>query len=268
MIVLAWVLAAVMSPAGASMIAEVVTFTSLRFNAGRTTSFSRFSSSARVTRPTFPPLNAPASVERVDHPRRDVGARFEGGPQRLGAGQQVIGDRATEHGGVVLFGVAQRGVVEEEAHDREHLLVLGELQARFLRRRGAERVDLGERRNELAAADAATLVEVVDHGVVALLVVAVTDVGDTPDRLEVDVGDTELDLVLGHTRRRVTRGARDANGADEQAEHDCRYKQLPHCVPPVVRNSLWSIDATATARGSDDRSRPRARPRDRCDPGR
>ena len=102
----------------------------------------------------------------------------------------------------MLGHVAQRRVEVEEPNCGEDLLVLGQLHTRFLRGRGADRVDRREDGHDLAAVDAALLVQLVDDRVVGGLVVAVADVGDVADRIEVDVGDAELDVVLRHARRR------------------------------------------------------------------
>ena len=85
----------------------------------------------------------------------------------------------------------------------EDVLVLGELEARCLGRGRAGRVDRGEHRLELAAVDAAVGVDVVDQRLVRGLVVAEVVVeADASQRLGVDVGDADLDRVVGDARRR------------------------------------------------------------------
>ena len=170
--------------------------------------------------------------ERVDYPRGHLVTGIERDPRCLDLAQVVRDVLPAEQRRVVLGDEAQWGIVQEEAHDGEHVVVLGELQTGLLRGRSAERVHLREHGNELATVHTPVLVQVIDHGAIGLLVVAVADVRDAPDRLEVDVGDADLDLVRGHPWRRRARRSGDTHGADEQGEHDRWYEQPAHLFPP------------------------------------
>ncbi len=104
--------------------------------------------------------------------------------------------------------VAERRVVDHEAEDGEDPEVLGQAGCRP---RPTESVpigrDRGELQLELAAVDATRRVDVVGDRLVGRLVVAVVDVDDVAERLEVDVGHAERDRVVGDAvGPRVRRG--------------------------------------------------------------
>ena len=240
-IVPACCVAATVSLSGVSMIATVLLMP-LRFSDGSTAASRRFFSSVATRDDADLALEVTALGERVDRSRGHLGTGIEGHPRRLRLLQVRGVHGAAEDRRVVLRHVAQRRVEVEEPDRGEDLLVLRQLHARLLRGRSADRVDRREDGHELAAVDATLLVQLVDDRVVRGLVVAVADVGDVADRVEVDVGDAELDVVLRHARRRR---ARDAIAPKHEAEHDERCQHLPHVLPPRMRPSF---DAERTNR--------------------
>ena len=132
-----------------------------------------------------------------------VAVRRPGDPGSLGPGEAFRRDLATDHGRGVGARPGIHRVGEEEAGDDEDVLVLGELDALGLARRGDRRVDRREDRLDLAAVDAAVGVDVVEQGLVDGPVVAEVEVEARRDqRLHVDEGDPDLDRVIGDARCR------------------------------------------------------------------
>ena len=101
---------------------------------------------------------------------------------------------------------ADHGIGEEEAHGDEDVLVLGQADTGLLGRRRTVRVDGSEHRLDLSAVDPTVLVDLIEQGVVAALDVTEVELeADGLERLDVDIGDTDLDGVVGDPRRRARR---------------------------------------------------------------